>query len=273
MALFNFKLAKIEDIHPWGEPDDYSLHWFGLTYGTYYINADSHHLLRYSDDFLNQTNQSGPTNIADLDLRYVDYQIGRFHADLTEILPTVISPLPKVITDLTTPIEYYCQIRSLSEFADSDSSPITAKDIPNDASDWLINLFLDTGYLRAGPIISMYRTNDEIHIDWNNENLLLDGFQPWHEITGYSVYTVDEFIVEITDFHQRLMSEMQTRVKTISQNGIDKISVDIDQLHKDMDDRINWLDWSLKRAPCEFNWTSVANSIQKVKSLYDKYCT
>ena len=37
--LINFTLAPIEQIVPWSEPGSRSLHWFGLTYGEYWIRA------------------------------------------------------------------------------------------------------------------------------------------------------------------------------------------------------------------------------------------
>lgn len=46
--MFEFKLAALDHIEPWGTPPDLTLHWFGLTDGSYFIDLGHTHLLEYS---------------------------------------------------------------------------------------------------------------------------------------------------------------------------------------------------------------------------------
>jgi Family of unknown function (DUF5984) len=39
--LFNFELAPLERVQPWGKAGQQNLHWFGLTDGQYWIGKDS----------------------------------------------------------------------------------------------------------------------------------------------------------------------------------------------------------------------------------------
>jgi hypothetical protein len=48
-VLINFTLAPIAEIVPWGEPGSYRLHWFGLTYGEFWIQAGEAALFEYSE--------------------------------------------------------------------------------------------------------------------------------------------------------------------------------------------------------------------------------
>jgi hypothetical protein len=52
--LFNFVLCPLEEITPWGNEDQYSLSWFGLTEGGYWLQVGEDQLFRYSGDILNK---------------------------------------------------------------------------------------------------------------------------------------------------------------------------------------------------------------------------
>ena len=53
--LINFTLAPIAEIVPWGEPGSYRLHWFGLTYGEFWIQAGEAALFEYSEHALSHS--------------------------------------------------------------------------------------------------------------------------------------------------------------------------------------------------------------------------
>ena len=39
MSLIEFELTPVAEIEPWGCAPDLSLHWFGLSYGSYHLEA------------------------------------------------------------------------------------------------------------------------------------------------------------------------------------------------------------------------------------------
>lgn len=49
LPLFQFELRQLDQIQPWGAPDDPNLHWFGLTDGWYWIQVGEDRLFEYSD--------------------------------------------------------------------------------------------------------------------------------------------------------------------------------------------------------------------------------
>jgi hypothetical protein len=78
--VFEFALRQLNQIVPWGEPPNLTLHWFGLTDGSYFVDLGDTHLLEYS---------------AALDVPvHVEYQVARLHEDLLEMLPDVLAPVP-----------------------------------------------------------------------------------------------------------------------------------------------------------------------------------
>src|SRR5579859_7957306 len=98
--LFNFRLRHVDEIAPWGEEGDYSLSWFGLTDGCYWMDCGGQELFRHSDAIIEAWKRSGhPLS----DPPYMDYQIVRLWEDLLEILPAILSPVPQQILERIKP--------------------------------------------------------------------------------------------------------------------------------------------------------------------------
>jgi len=72
--LIEFQLRPLTEIQPWGDPQDPSLSWFGLSDGTWWINAGNQRLFEYSSHAV----QLGAP-------RYCDYQVVRLHEDLIDL--------------------------------------------------------------------------------------------------------------------------------------------------------------------------------------------
>jgi hypothetical protein len=89
--MFSFTLYPVDQIHPWGEPSNAHLHWFGLTFGTYYLQVGPDQLLRYSDECNSRCIELRP---AAKRTPYVEYQIARLYEDVFEILPHILEPIP-----------------------------------------------------------------------------------------------------------------------------------------------------------------------------------
>jgi hypothetical protein len=85
--LFNFELTDTKDVAPWGTPGHFSLSWFGLTDGMYWIDVGGATLFEYSE----HARKAGA-------YRYCDYQVTRLLEDILEMLPTVLEPVPRQFT-------------------------------------------------------------------------------------------------------------------------------------------------------------------------------
>ncbi len=91
MIQFHFQLKNVEDIHPWGDNPP-KLHWFGLTDGWFWIEADGQELFRYTAainwGYANSYLQSLSP------LRYENYQVSRYWEDVLEMLPVILDTVP-----------------------------------------------------------------------------------------------------------------------------------------------------------------------------------
>ncbi|WP_154380893.1 DUF5984 family protein [Pseudoduganella rivuli] len=84
--LINFELTPLQNVAPWGEPDNLGLSWFGLTDGQYWISAGEASLFEYSE----HARSAGAR-------RYCDYQIARLLEDILDMLPSVMEPVPPAL--------------------------------------------------------------------------------------------------------------------------------------------------------------------------------
>ncbi|WP_405608830.1 DUF5984 family protein [Streptomyces sp. NBC_01508] len=129
MIQFRFGLRPVDDIRPWGGETPY-LSWFSLTDGWYGLEADGHHLFRYSDG------------------TYVDYYVVRLWEDVLVALPEALEPVPN----------------DLLPFVADDHSAWLPVDNPETEAEteaavgWYGQHSLDMGYLRSAPHIRWWRT-------------------------------------------------------------------------------------------------------------------
>lgn len=123
---FRFSLTPLDQVGHWG---DGSLHWFGLTDGTYWIELGEHDLLRH---------QGEPV---------VDYYVARFWEDLCLLAPDVLEKVPA----------------DLAEFMLADVDDSVECEI---ALGWRGDHCLDFGYLADAPRNLWWRTGDELTVMW-----------------------------------------------------------------------------------------------------------
>ena len=75
VPLFAFELAPVEEIEPWGTPEDPKLSWFALSFGTFSVNVGDQQLFVYSPEV---------EAIWGLGSRLVDYQVAGLARDMLE---------------------------------------------------------------------------------------------------------------------------------------------------------------------------------------------
>ncbi|MBH5318949.1 hypothetical protein I6N90_14180 [Paenibacillus sp. GSMTC-2017] len=96
--MINFQLKDLLKITPWGENNDLTLHWYGLSDSYYWFVLGDYELLRYSDEF--EVKYRGVTN-----LPYVDYQFIRLYQDIRDILQNIAIPIPADVFEFINTLE------------------------------------------------------------------------------------------------------------------------------------------------------------------------
>ncbi len=261
MPLINFALRPVDEIEPWGTTPDLSLSWFGLTDGIYWIDAGGEQLFRYSDKLVESwPNDSfvGP---------YVDYQVSRLYEDLIAILPAILCPLPHRLSVL---IQKSMESPSWLDAYFSWEGQISKDDdrlwdLGYSASGWLCERSLTTLHLLACPRIKIWRESDWITIAWNNSDLEIRGIKAWKSLRGSYRLKIDEFVSEISSFHDRLMSEMSRRVDSI-RAGWDRpeIRIDMDWLLKEQAYREGILESALNQQPNSIDELAIVDAINHI---------
>jgi hypothetical protein len=201
MALVQFELTPLDQVVGWGEPPNLSLHWFGLSDGTYHLDLGDVRLLEYRPH----------VNVP----RFVDYNLARIHEDLVGMLPDVLQPIPEAVSarfrdgSLGSTLR---QLRETWEEQDDDDPDLDA------ALEVLGNRPLDTGYLSPSAGIWIWSDDAKVVIEWDNRGRLIDGKPAWTATHGRKELARDQFVEELRDFHLRLMAAMEERVQQVCAN-------------------------------------------------------
>lgn len=93
MELFEFELARIESVLPFGGPGNQSLSWFALTDGRFQMAVGEHTLFRYTDEILSHWGVSEQDT---------DYQVAAFAQDVLGSVAAAVAPLPPAIERLAS---------------------------------------------------------------------------------------------------------------------------------------------------------------------------
>jgi hypothetical protein len=264
MALFEFKLKPLREVMPWGQEPKLSLHWFGLTDGIYYMNVGEDQLFRSSKEILLHWKKEWPD--LDINCEYVDYQVVRLYEDLLDILVDVMQAIP-------VELQQYVESQKSQEFWEEK-----LWDIFNSTEDeeveglyylatewWNSCRSLSTSHLNNGQNIWLWRTENTIHVRWDNESKRIDGIPPWTAVRGDFVLPLEEFEEEVRGFHNQLMAAMESRIVELKTNNpIPHVNIDLPSLEKEHEKRKLSLERALNRAPRVNNWDEVVRAINKL---------
>ncbi len=254
-----FTLDPIDEIQPWGEPPNLTLNWYGLSYGTYFLEAGQHNLLRYSDAALQWLASQYPKP----EFRpYVDYQVARLFEDICDIAPHVLEPIPDnlvryVSSGLHRKWEHEC--RQWLERKDGDND---AWNNYYDAVGWANRRHLDTGYLLPGATVWFWRRGDLITIAWDNRDHKFDAIPAWSEQQGQFALSAQEFTDELESFRHRFLEAMRSRVEEVCRSwSRAEIAIDLKQLVKEQTLRDSE---QLRPLSPATDWSSVARAINRI---------
>lgn len=256
--LINFELTPLEKVLPWRKPGNLSLHWFGLTDGRYWIDTGGDTLFEYSE----RVRRAGFD-------RYCDYQVARILEDITEMLPTILDPIPQ---DLVKYISGESG-RAWMETQDSWFERNLTADAGDEAWDVLgrANLllrdrFLDSAYLTPSASILMWSDDADVHIEWGNGDKLIDGELAWSAVSGSLHLPRAIFVEEVRAFHARLFEQMTLRIEQVAAGALHPdIQIDLPGLIAENEQRRDWAVQALEKRG-QACWDEIRSAILEISS-------
>jgi len=255
--LFNFELTPLASVHPWGEPGQHQLHWFGLTDGEYWIQAGPATLLEYSE--LARTHGAP---------RYCSYQVARLYEDLMDMIPSVIEPVPASLAPYLSgnhSTTWEATFRTWYEKAQGGLEEQHFWDIADAASTWIGKRTLDTGYLSPSAKIRLWCDGQFVHLAWDNTFKTFQGTPAWSAARGSFRLTLEDFISEVSSFHTRLMEQMSQRVTQVLARALPhKVHVDLAGLQREHQYRSHD-DIRHRAVPTQTDWSLVRAALTKIE--------
>jgi hypothetical protein len=266
--LFQFKLRPLEEVRPWGD-DKPNLHWFGLSDGWYWWQVGSQELFRYSQLHIDQLAEEYPDYHSELP--YEDYQLGRPWEDLLGFISEIIDPVPNDLADRTQDKEEWQNLLDTAHTwmeAQDDDPSWAAWDLHDLAFGWWLGRKWDAGYLRCPPQIWLWTQGDTFHLRWDNRDVVADGVPVWDATSGEITMPVTTFMEEVMSFHERLMAAMAERVAAVRSGVLSpEITIDIDGLMKDQNDRSLRLAHILAMPQQKQDWNEVREAISTIERM------
>lgn len=280
MALFDFTLKLFEDIDLFSDQGEPVLHWFGLTDAYYHVNVGDEQLFRYTPEIEEYWCKEYPDNKRTSP--FVDYNVIRLYEDLLEILPTILQPLPDEIHTFVSTRDaqdqWFGALRNKFDLIIDASEDVTEEgedesfddleDIFWDATGWWGDRQLPTNHLQMGPDIWIWRYQDDVYIRWNCDEKSENGIPFWTADKGEFKLSFDDFLIEVYDFHDRLMSGMAERIEQLKiSNPIPHIRMDLEGVTREHEIRKKSLEEVLGKTPVNKNWDAVMQAYIDFKAL------
>jgi hypothetical protein len=260
-------LRSIEEIDPFGSgPDNWSLHWYGLSDCYFCITIGEAEIFKFSDEFVKAYSE----NESPVNKPYVDYYLARLHEDLLEILPDILEPVPEELVPYIANPQQYSRLREmLVQWLEQESETAESKilDIHQLASNWSGQRCMSFGYLNYAPVLYIWRTGDEIHIRWNNQDKTYAGVAVWSALEGKYTLDVSEFLEAITEFNREFMEAMLERINQVRQHwSRPEIQIDPNELEKEQAQREELLTQALERKLAT-DWSDVLEALKVIEAF------
>jgi hypothetical protein len=225
------------------------LHWFGLTYGHFWISTPLGDVLRYSDEAVRRWNLQSP---------YVDYQVAQLFRDLQEKIPFFLEPVPSDIAALVSDPNWYARSEAWGKVDEEIADDWEwRRDVWDLALEWWHERIFDTGYLTAGPFFQMWRVEDDVFIRWCSAK---ETESVWSLPEGQIKVNVADFISSCYSFLDGFITAMGRRVERIERDGWRRVECRLDvakvaQEQRNVEALVNGLkdqhpmtDWELVRS-------------------------
>ncbi|WP_425395966.1 DUF5984 family protein [Aeoliella sp.] len=260
--LFNFTLRPLEQIQPWGEPDDPNLHWFGLTDGCYWIQAGNSRLFEYSKF----AQSEGAPHLC-------DFQVTRFYEGLLELAPYALEVVPEDLRCFIAVDESKEWNHRRSQWWDAVESLDESDELELDslAIGWLDKRTIESYYLTTPIRAVIWSDSEFVHIEWDHRDVLFKGVLAWTAEFGRWSLPRATFIEEVRDLHSRLMSQMSERVAEVLAGALSpSIRVHLQGLQREQFERSQFLDQYVRAIDPPTNWHGVSQAIEVLEQLSRK---
>lgn len=262
--LFNFQLCPLVEVTPFGKEGDYSLHWFGLTDGWYWMRVGDDELFRFSDDFLAYRAQHGWHDT----LPYLDYQVVRLWEDVQYALPKALEPVPpRILERFPTGMDvlaWYHLTQMWLEQTDDDDETVPETFF---RANWPGDRELDCSHLSLAPRIFFYSDGDHVTICWDCRGKTDEGISAWQARLGTITMPRSTFINEVCDFDRRLITQMAERIREAQTHWpLPHVKIDLEGLVLEHEVRAHAMRDALARARAHppTPWDQVEAAMERV---------
>ena len=263
--LFHFKLAPIETISPWGREGHLSLHWFGLTQGWFWIDADGQELFRYTDEIQAYWAKHYPESGLPV-LPYVDYPITRHWEDLIDTCAEVLDPLPDDFAARVADAEGWQRWQDAAVCWQNESSDEITSEVRSEvyfrAVLWWCDHQWAVHYLNAGPRIWLWRIGDAVHLRWDNRAITINGIPVWQATVGEITLPAAVFLDALQSFDKRFLAAMQERVESVrASRSHSEIMIDVAALEAEQSERTERIEDAFRPPSRAYSWDEVREAI------------
>jgi hypothetical protein len=224
--LFQFELAPVENIKPWGDNDGggLSLSLYALTDGHFRISVGKEALLRYTPEIISRWGLCNED---------AEYQVACFARDVLDSVSAVTSPIPTFFENIVRDEALFRQLRKspaqhshekvpASVFAELEVEK-TNGDFKQDhynAFRWLGERSIWFNYLTSCPDVWFVRVGNEVWIQWDNVDKKFEGIDVWTARRGTYSIPVQSFLAECHSLSERLLSAMKSRIVSIENGSV-----------------------------------------------------
>jgi hypothetical protein len=231
--LFQFELAPVENIEPWGDNDggSLSLSLYALTKGHFRISVGNEVLLQYTPEIISRLG---------LLKENAEYQVACFACDVLASVSAVVSPLPTFFENVVRDEALLRQLRKSSTKHSYEQVPAGVineleviernrdfKERQYNAFRWLGERSLWLNYLTVCPDLWFVRVGNEVWIQWDNVDRKFEGIDVWTARRGTYAISVQAFLAECHSFSERVIAAMESRIVSL-ENGFVRAQIPLD---------------------------------------------
>lgn len=235
MALINFKLRHPDNIIPWDDDTDTTIHWQGLTEGEYWLDLNKATLYEYTPEVL----AGGDTD----DSTYVVYQLDRLINDWTGIFESIAAPVPDAFYTISRNHHYLYRFygAAMHWFDRLSADPSIHADTDYEQYDktieWIYSRTLTAPYLASDPGISFFRNGDYLSIVWQADHVTPENIPVWTAQNGEVEMAYDLFVHEMEDFAKRFFDAMDVQVRIAVEKDWGATRINKEALVKEQEER------------------------------------
>ena len=256
--LINFELTSVEEVAPWGGPGNQSLHWFGLTEGRYWIDVGENTLFEYSER----------VRLKHFD-RYCKYYAARIFEDITNMLTSILDPVPHDLVQYVSGRSGRAWIKMLESWSERnlvEGAGDEIWDVWDRANLLLSDRSLDSAYLTPSTSIVMWSDEADVHIEWENGDKLIDGELAWSAVTGSYHLPREKFVKEVGAFYANLFEQMTSRIEKVAAGALHAdIHIDLPGLISENEQRREGAAQTLRRKG-QASWDEIRLAILAISS-------